>query len=240
MHSLSPRAPADPRPETGASATADRIKVLIADDHPSARMGVCIALEDSGDFAVCAQATTAQEAVDLAVRHEPQVCLLDVAMPGNGIDAASSISAQLPGTQIIMLTMSRDEGDLMRALQAGASGYLLKDTDPIRLPEAVKGVMKGEAAIPRHLVTSLVGELQRRGPRAAAFGPGKGSRLTGREWEVLELMREGRSTREIADQLCVSQVTIRTHIASILKKLRVPDRLSAVRSNVRRAEVAGY
>lgn len=211
------------------------IGVLVADDHPPARMGVRVALEESGEFEVCAEAKNAAEAIELAVQHQPRVCLLDIDMPGSGIFAAAQIASRVPDADIVMLTISREEGDLFEALQAGASGYLLKDTDPGRLPEALKGVLRGEAAIPRHLVTRLVTEFQGR-DELKGGSPGRmGSlQLTEREWEVLESMREGLSTSEIAERLFVSQVTVRTHIASILKKLQVPDRLSAVRSNIRR------
>ena len=209
------------------------ITVLIADDHPSARVGVRMSLESSGEFEVCAEAIDAVEAVELAVKLRPRVCLLDVRMPGSGIKAAAQISDLLLDADIVMLTMSKEENDFFAALGAGASGYLLKDTDPARLPEALKGVLRGEAAIPRHLVASLVEEFQGRERHDNPL-PSTSPQLTEREWDVLECMREGLSTAEIAEKLFVTPVTVRTHIASTLKKLHVPDRLSAVRSNARR------
>ena len=120
--------------------------------------------------------------------------------------------------------------DLFGALRAGASGYLLKDIDPRRLPHAISDVLNGEAAIPRHLAARLIREFRDRGPRRRTpAAAGEPAQLTSREWEVLDLLRQGLSTARIADHLSVSQATVRSHIAGMLKKLRVPDRESALR-----------
>ena len=129
------------------------VRVLVADDHPAARAGVAYALEAAG-FEICAMAEDADAAVTEAVRCSPDVCLLDVHMPGNGISAAGRITARLPQTVVVMLTVSRNDADLFDSLRAGAAGYLLKDMDPRRLPAAVEGVLKGEAALPRTLVSN--------------------------------------------------------------------------------------
>jgi DNA-binding NarL/FixJ family response regulator len=123
-----------------------------------------------------------------------------------------------------MLTISHDRDDLLNALRAGAAGYLPKDVDPARLPHALHAVYRGEAAIPRALVTRLVSEFREHGSRRRTIVSEKGHDLTSREWEVLELLRRGLSTAEIAERLFVTSVTVRTHIASLLKKLDVPDR----------------
>jgi DNA-binding NarL/FixJ family response regulator len=129
-----------------------------------------------------------------------------------------------------MLTVSRDDADLFDALRAGALGYLLKDTDPDRLPYALKGVLEGEAALPRALVARVIDEFRERGRRRRLpLAKQRGVELTGREWEVLELMREDLTTAEIAERLFISQVTVRSHIAAVLKKLRVPDRKAALK-----------
>lgn len=202
---------------------------MIADDHPPTRAGVRDALEQGG-FEIVGEVGDARGAVDAAMRERPDVCVLDIHMPGSGIAACSRIVAALPDTSVVMLTVSRDDSDLFGALRAGASGYLLKDTDPDRLPLALKGVLRGEAALPRGLVARVISEFRERGRRRPVpLGRDRAARLTDREWEVLELMREGLTTSEIADRLFVSQVTIRTHISSILKKLRVTDREAAVR-----------
>ncbi len=151
-------------------------------------------------------------------------------MPGNGIVAAAEIASRLPETAIVMLTVSRDDSDLFDALRAGASGYLLKDTDPSRLAHALRGVLDGEAALPRTLVARVIDEFRARGRRRRlTFAKSRGVELTEREWEVLELLHQKLSTAEIAERLMVSQVTVRTHIAAILRKLRVPDRAAAMK-----------
>jgi DNA-binding NarL/FixJ family response regulator len=151
-------------------------------------------------------------------------------MPGSGIAAAARINTELPGTAVVMLTVSRDDADLFDAIRAGASGYLLKDTDPERLPHALRGVVAGEAALPRTLVARLMEEFRARdAPRTIALPSGQIVRLTEREWEVLELMRQGLATREIAQRLFISSGTVRTHVAAILSKLRSPDRPAAIR-----------
>ena len=184
-------------------------------------------LEGHG-FSVCAEAHDGSGALEAALLERPDVCLLDVHMPGSGITAAAAISSCLPETAIVMLTVSRDDRDLFDALQAGASGYLLKDMDPDRLPFALRSVLEGEAALPRGLVARLIDEFSGRRRRVALLKQ-RGATLTSREWEVLDLLREGLSTAEIAGRLAVSEVTVRRHVSAILKKLRVPDRAAALR-----------
>jgi len=151
-------------------------------------------------------------------------------MPGGGIAAAAEISAALPETAIVMLTVSRDDADLFDALRAGASAYLLKDLDRADLPTALRGALDGEAPLAANLVARLIEESRERGRRKRLVLKGKpGVQLRNREWEVLELLREGLSTAEIAERLFIAEVTVRTHVSSILRKLRVPDRESAVR-----------
>jgi DNA-binding NarL/FixJ family response regulator len=202
---------------------------LIADDHPLVRFGVRRALE-SGGFRVCAEAIDAEEAIYAAVRERPDVCLLDISMPGSGISAAEAISAEVPESAIVMLTVSRSDTDLFAALRAGASGYLLKDIDPDRLPHALRGVLDGEAALPRDLAALLIEEFRRRSryQRLRLVRRG-GEDLTSEEWEVLELMRSGLATSDIADYLAVSPVIVKTHVAAILRKLRVSNRREALR-----------
>lgn len=206
---------------------AARRRVLVADDHVAARAGVRMALEGHG-FEICAEVADGRSAVEAAIRERPDVCLLDVHMPrGDGIEAAAEIAARLPGTAIVMLTVSADEDDLFAAIKAGAVGYLLKDVDPARLPAALDGVLAGESAIPRRLVSRIVEELSERRRRRVPLLSSGGAELTSREWEILELLREGGSTSEVAERLGISQVTVRRHVSSVLQKLRVPDRGTA-------------
>ena len=205
------------------------VRIVIADDHVPTRRGVRASLEDAG-FDVCGEAGTAAGAVRSALEQDPEVVLLDVHMPGGGIEAAAAIAEQRPNTQIVMLTASRDDDDLFDALRAGASGYLLKDTDPDRLGFALRGVLAGEAALPRALVARVVEEFRERGRRRRLPVLRKlDVDLTDREWGVLELLREELSTKEIAARLQISDVTVRRHVGAILKKLQVKDRAAALR-----------
>lgn len=205
-----------------------QLTVLIADDHPATRAGIRASLEADG-FTICAEVGDAKAAVEVALSEKPAICLLDVHMPGNGIAAASRISSALEETAVVMLTVSRSDQDLFDSLRAGASGYLLKETEPERLPFALRGVLAGEAAIPRTLAARLIEEFRERGRRRKLPLMGRrGVELTSREWEVLDLMRQGASTEQMAGRLFVSPVTIRTHVASILKKLHVTDREAAI------------
>ena len=206
------------------------VTVLIADDHEAMREDVRAALERDGRFRVCAAVADAVRAVEAALYHRPRVCLLDITMPGDGIAAAWEITARLPETKVVMLTVSTDEDHLFAALRAGASGYLLKDIDRRRLPIALLDVLEGEAAMPRHLVARLIQQFRDPSPRRrpmAVHGPA--SRLTAREWEVLDLLRDELTTDEIAGRLYVSPATVRSHVAAIMRKLRVPDRDAVVR-----------
>jgi DNA-binding NarL/FixJ family response regulator len=204
------------------------IRVVVADDHPPTRSGVRLALE-KGAFEVCAEVADADGAIEAVREHEPDVCLLDINMPGDGIRAAEVIAREFPDTAVVMLTVSRMDSDLFDALRVGASGYLLKDIDPARLPLALMGVLDGEAALPRRLVSLLIEEFRERKRRRRIPLVGRRSvELTDREWEVLELMRESASTEEIAARLFISPVTVRTHVSAILRKLHVPNREAAV------------
>jgi DNA-binding NarL/FixJ family response regulator len=204
--------------------------VLVADDHAPMRREIMETLEESGRYTVSADAGDSPAAVQAAVAVQPDLCLLDIRMPGNGLAAAWEITARLPNTKVVMLTVSRNDNDLFAALRAGASGYLLKDVDIEQLLDALDGVMADEPAISRELVSRLVAEFRDRGARRRTIlepGPA-GEPLTSREWEVLDLLRKEMTTAEIARTLVLSQATVRSHVAAILRKLRVPDRAAAI------------
>jgi DNA-binding NarL/FixJ family response regulator len=198
--------------------------VLVAEDHALARTAIRAAL-DSSSFHICAEAIDADSAIEAAQATRPDVCLLDIYMPGSGIRAAGEILRVLPGTAIVMLTGSDSDDDLFAALKAGAVGYLLKDIDPMRLPAALEGVLAGEAAIPRALVARLVGEFRRRtGTRRTVLRGNRRVELTEREWDVLELLRAGLTTKGIAGRLSISPVTVRRHLSETSRKLQVTSR----------------
>ena len=180
-------------------------------------------------FDVCVEAADADSAVRGAKEAQPDVCLLDINMPGNGIAAAAQITGALPDTAVVMLTVSRQDQDLFDALRAGASGYLLKGMDEDSIGEALQRVLAGEATLPGTLVARLVDEFRDREQRRIAVPDGQTTRLTGREWDVLELMRKGASTAEISERLFVSPTTVRSHVSAILRKLGVPSREAAIK-----------
>lgn len=207
-----------------------RIRVLVADDHARTRADICNVLDDSDSFTVCADVGNAAAAIEAALAEQPDLCLLDIGMPGNGIAAAWEITARLPETKVVMLTVSQDDRDLFASLRAGASGYLIKDLKPGELVAALELVAAGEAAMSPRTVARVLEEFRdRAAKRRSIVAPGADSSLTSREWEILNLLRNGLSTAEIADRLVVTTATVRTHILSALRKLRLPDRESAIR-----------
>jgi two-component system nitrate/nitrite response regulator NarL len=220
----------------GASAVTDRqaagagdVTVLLGDAQVATRAGVRRALESQG-IRVVAEAGSAEGCVAAALRYRPEVCLLAIHMPGNGIVAAEEISSALPDTRIIMLTGSDRAEDLFAALHAGADGYLLKTTSAERLPYAIRGVLAGEAALPRALAARLIDEYRNRGRRRSLplSVSGRPVELTAREFEVLGRMRNGESTTRIAADLHISEVTVRRHISAIVHKVGAANRRRAL------------
>jgi len=198
----------------------------MADDHARLRARIREALE-AGGCEICAEGATADDAIRLALEHRPDVALLDIYMPGSGIYAAQEISRTLPETAIVMLTQSREDDDLFDSLRAGASGYLLKDTDPQQLPAALRRVLSGEAALPRSLVTRILDEFRAPARRRFSRKSAAAEKLSTREWEVMEMLAQGHSTEEAATRLFISPTTVRVHVSTVLRKLRVKDRESA-------------
>jgi len=210
---------------------------VIADHHAASRFGIRLALERAG-FDVVAEAAKGEDAVALAAAFAPDACLVDVDIAGGGIATAWAISARVPGTAILMLGTAADEDDFVAAITAGASGYLLKTMDADRLPVAVRGVLAGEAAIPRAFGRRLVEEIRQRGSSSAPpYVRGRPIRLTPRESQVVHLV-EDLPTREIAARLGISDVTVRRHVSAALRKLKAPDRQAAVRL-LQRARTTG-
>ena len=204
-------------------------RVLIADDHAPTREGVRIALNQGG-CEVCAEVDNAVDAVTAAVREQPDVCLVDLTMPGDGLRAVAGISSRLPNTRVLVLTVSRNADDMFDALRAGADGYLLKDMDPSDLAQAVRSALAGEAPLPGFLTARLIDEFKHRGDRKTLDLDGtKRVELTPREWDVLELLDEGLTTAEIAGRLAVSQATVRRHVSTLLHKMGASTREQARR-----------
>jgi len=204
------------------------IRVVMADDHALIRRMIRASLE-AGGCEVCGEGSTADDAVRLASECEPDVALLDIHMPGNGIDAARRINEALPQTAIVMLTSSQEDEDLFEALRAGATGYLVKGSDPREIPGQLRDVLAGKAALHPTLMARVLEEF--RAPRKSLLRKASAAadKLSPREREIMELLADGMSTDEVATKLFVSATTVRVHVSSVLKKLRVKDRESAFR-----------
>lgn len=202
-----------------------KIRVVIADDHPVFRAGLRQVLEAAA-FEVCAEAEDAPGAVEATRRERPDICLLDIRMPGDGIRAAREITQRCPGVAVVMVTAVTEIDSVVAALRAGAVGYLPKTGSLARLPETLRGVLRGESAIPRDLTARVLSEVGSRGGRAQRHQvAGRlGVSVTGRQADVLELLQRGLDTREISALLFLSPTTVRTHVSALLRKFGVRDR----------------
>ena len=221
--------------EAGPRSRLDSPRVLVADGDIGTRAGVRVALEDE-EFTVCAEQATAPSAVAAALEEPPDLCLIDADLPGGALEAAGTIAANLPETRVVMMAEAARDEHVFAALDAGASGYLLKGMDPTRLAPALRDVLGGGAALPRRLTAQLIDEFRARAQQGTTLltRPGEND-LTRREWEVLDCLREGLSTRRMAKRLFISQTTVRRHVGAILKKLDVPTREAAVKAASQRS-----
>ena len=216
-------------PEGGASTqdVSANLTVLLADDHAPTRALVRTALE-AGGFVVSGEAADASSAVALAQVHHFDLALLDVRMPGSGISAAAALLAERPEIVVVMLTVSEDDEDLFAALRIGARGYILKGGDPGELPGALRRTLAGEAVLHGALLAKVLREFQV-AERGRLFDRSRRARLSPREVEVLDLLESGATTAEIADELFIAKVTVRSHVAAICRKLQLPDREATLR-----------
>jgi two-component system response regulator DevR len=209
----------------------ENVSVILADDHEVVRLGLKTLLDDVPWVQVVAQAGTADEAVRLAEAYLPDVVLMDIRMPGNsGIDACREITSRLDGVQVIMLTSYSDDELILKALQAGASGYILKQVGNRSIVSALEAVRSGNASLDPQ-VTRLVIEQVRKDEiarQAAAFRD-----LSSREMEVLAEVAKGLSNNEIAAVLNLSEKTVRNHVSAILTKLNLHNRIEAATYAVR-------
>lgn len=199
------------------------VSVLLADDHTLFRQGLRRVLELEPEFRVVAEASDAEEALQKAQQHRPQVVVLDISMPGGGLEAAGRLRQLLPGVGVVMLTMHADEEYLLRAMSVGAHGYLVKDVDSHILLEAIRAASQGRP----YLHSGLAGRALSAVARGNAPEPPAGPQLTERELEVLRLVGQGASNREIAETLYISIKTTKNHLTHIFEKLGVSDRTQA-------------
>ena len=208
------------------------ITVALADDQALVRAGFRALLDGEPDISVVAEAADGEEAVELARRHRPDVVLMDVRMPRtDGLRATSRVSADptLSGTRVIVLTTFELDEYVFGALRAGAAGFLLKDIEPADLVEAVRIVAAGDALLaPRHTRRLIEAFVSQSGRVAGAVDDGRLAELTAREREVLTLVGQGLSNREIAERLVLSPLTAKTHVARLFTKLDARDRAQLV------------
>ena len=214
---------------TDVTTQPTELRVLLADHHAAARVGMRRAIEPHG-IRVVAEASNASDALALAHRYHPHVCVVAVGLPGNGIELVRLIKQALPETKLVMSAVAARDEDMFGALRAGADGYLLMTMSPGRLGYALRGVARGEAALPRTMTARLILEFRERGTRRRLHVPATGAEveLTAREFEVLERLRRRERTAEIAAELSISEVTVRRHVSSIMHKLGTPNRQSAL------------
>ena len=203
-----------------------KIRVLIADDHPVFRFGMRALIESEAEFEVVGEASTGKEAVEMVSELEPDVVLMDITMPTlNGIEATRQITAETPGTGVLMVTML-DDNSLFAAMRAGARGYMLKGADGDETLRAIRAVANGEAIF-SPAIAARMAEVFSAPPQEERVLPEPFPELTPREHEILELIAQGKSNAEIAEQLTLSLKTVRNHVSNIFNKLQVSDRLQA-------------
>ncbi len=204
------------------------IRIMVVDDHNVVRQGLVALINTLPDMQVVAEAADGTQAVELHRRHRPDVTLMDLRLPNmNGVDAITHIRAENPAARIIVLTTFDGDEDIYRALQAGARGYLLKGMDSDELMEAIRSVHAGRSRIPASVAERLAGRMG-------------GPALTAREVDVLKQIVAGKSNKEIATELFISEATVKTHINSLLSKLGVSDRTQAATTALQRGIVHFY
>jgi len=214
-----------------------KIRVLIADDHAMVRQGLCTFLElndalSAGDpeelsIQVVGQAADGLEAVEAARRTQPDIVLLDLVMPGmDGIQATPCILEVSPRSRVIILTSFGEEDKVMPAIRAGAQGYLLKDISPRALVQAIRDAHRGQVQLHPQAAQKMMAAIARGQPAPEPDGAGPDA-LTGREREVLGLIAQGLSNREISEKMVISARTVKTHVSNILAKLHLEDRTQA-------------
>jgi DNA-binding NarL/FixJ family response regulator len=196
-----------------------RIRLVVADDHPIVRAGISGLVATQPDFELVGEAANGADAIAVTLRTRPDVLLVDLQMPGvDGIAAMRAVLAELPQLRVLVLTTYDSDGDLLRAVEAGATGYLLKETPSEELFRAIRATARGESALSPSVASRLVGRARR--PAEQGLSP--------RELEVLTLVARGTSNKLIARDLRISETTVKTHLLHIFTKLGVDDRTAAV------------
>ena len=205
-----------------------RIRVLLADDHAAVRSTVRADLEEAG-FDVCAEADDADGALEAALTEQPDICLLDVRMPGNGLFSAWDITEHLPHTKVVMLTMSKSEDHMVAAIRAGAVGYILKDVEGCQLAAQIMSFLNGDVTMTSALADRLLADLASEngtGRRLLRRKPTDGDADLQRDRALLEYLREGLSREAVASRLGRSVADVRSELVDALRRLRYTDRAS--------------
>lgn len=204
----------------------EEIRVLLADDHTVLRQGIAQVLESQADMTVVAQAQNGLEAINLAKEYRPDVALLDINMPAmDGVEATWRITSELPETGVIILTMYRRDDYIFEAIKAGASGYLLKEVELSELLRAIRAVARGEAVIDAAIAGRVMAEL--RSSSAPVAETTSNESLAERDIEILQLLAQGLSNQEIADQLSLSEKTVRNRLSLVFHQLHLKNRTEA-------------
>ncbi|MEU8813586.1 response regulator transcription factor [Actinoplanes sp. NPDC048796] len=195
------------------------IRIILVDDHPVVRHGLRGMLEAEPDLTVAGEASSGPEGVSLAASLLPDIVLMDLRMPGgDGVTATEQITARVPGVRVLVLTTYESDRDILRAIEAGAGGYLLKDASPADLANAVRAAARGETVLSPSVASTLVRQVRKPAPPA----------LSARETEVLRLVAKGLTNADIGRSLYISEATVKTHLLRAFTKLDVADRTAAV------------
>jgi DNA-binding NarL/FixJ family response regulator len=195
------------------------IRLILVDDHPVVRHGIRGMLENEPDLTVVGEASSGHEGVALAAELRPDIVLMDLRMPGgDGVEATARIVATVPGARVIVLTTYESDRDILRAIEAGAGGYLLKDASPAELAEGVRAAARGETVLAPSVASTLVRQVRSPAPPA----------LSAREAEVLRLVARGLTNADIGRELYIAEATVKTHLLRAFAKLDVADRTAAV------------
>jgi len=210
------------------------IRILIADDHKMVREGLRIFFAPTPSFEIVSEACDGVEAIEQTIRLQPDVVLLDLLMPNmDGIQAAIEIKKKCPNTKIIVITSTFDESKVLDSIKAGAVGYLMKDSSPNEIEDAIMKVHSGETAFPPRITSIMQKELSR-----SLLTPPRHTTLTKRETEILKLVASGLSNQKISEKLFISSWTVRTHITSIMEKMEFENRAQATLYALREGLVA--
>ena len=202
--------------------TQEKIRVMVVEDHILIRMGLMTVSEIEPDITIVAQAEDGEEAVELFRKHRPDVVIMDLRLPGmDGIETIAALRKEFGDVPIVVLSSYSSDGDISRAIQASASGYLLKDMPVTQLVEAIHAVHAGQQYFPAEIAARLPDQLRQ-------------SKLTPRELRVLQLIAEGKSNKEVGNALGIVEGTVKVHVANILNKLDAADRTQAVTTAIKR------